>query len=87
MFRFKVKRFLIVSVFEVYVKNSNGNSILTINFNCDLIGYFGIICHYNRMYRIEDFSLVGIVPHLVASQATSVHTTCFAQSIAFTDCK
>ena len=53
-----------MSIFEVYIQNSNGNSILTINFNCDLMGYFGIICSYhNRMYRIEDFSLVGIVPH------------------------
>jgi hypothetical protein len=64
MFRVKVKGFLVMSIFEVYIQNSNGNSILTINFNCDLVGYFSIICYYhNRMYRKEDFSLVGIVPH------------------------
>jgi len=34
------------------------------------------------MYRIEDFSLV-----VVTSQAVSGHTTCLAQSIAFTDYK
>jgi len=76
MFRVNVKGFLVMLIFEVYVQNSNGNSILTINFNCDLMGYFGIICYYHkRMYRIE------------ALQATSGHTTCLAQSIAFTDHK
>ena len=44
MFRVKVKGFLFISIFEVYMQNSNGSSILAINFSCDLMGYFSIVC-------------------------------------------
>jgi len=43
MFRVKVKEFLVMSIFEVYIQNSNGNSKLTIKFNCNLMGYFSIV--------------------------------------------